>query len=127
MFLCDISLKGLDPSRDPLVDTDGCFFVVILTTAFSWYVGLKVYAGILTYCGTDAKHIPDGGMDGVDYAAYNFALGGKLQWKIPYVHDNFSFIPKFFGWEFNFLSWFNLIVSLFLSLPFLSSRAFFVQ
>ena len=72
------AMIGLDPTRDPLIDTDGCFFVVILSTACSWYAGLKVYAGILAYCGTDPKHIPDGGMDGVDYAGYNFALGGTL-------------------------------------------------
>lgn len=70
-------VQGLDPSRDPLVDTDGCFFVVICATAFSWYLGLIVYGGVLTFCGAAPQHVPNSGMAGVDYAGYNFALGGK--------------------------------------------------
>ena len=70
--------NGLEPERDPILNTDGAFFIVFCTVSMTWFVGIKLYAAALAFLEVDPSHIPDGGMHGWDYAGYNLALAGLL-------------------------------------------------
>mmetsp|Transcript_44814 Transcript_44814/g.90531 ORF Transcript_44814/g.90531 Transcript_44814/m.90531 type:complete len:736 (-) Transcript_44814:264-2471(-) len=67
-----------DHNRDPLAYQEGAFFCVICAVCVSWFVGLKVYALILTMAGAKPKHIPDSGMYGWTFAGYNLVLAGYM-------------------------------------------------
>ena len=84
--------NGRNPNRHPLADQDGAFLTVGACICGSWFLGLKVYAGILTVCGAANKHIPDSGMHNWSFAGYNLALAGVLTfigdwWNIGAVID----------------------------------------
>jgi len=79
---CHLALFGYDNGRsqyrDPLADQDGAAIAVGLCVCGCWFVGLKLYAGILTVCGAANQHIPDSGMHNWTFAGYNLALAGVL-------------------------------------------------
>jgi len=70
--------NGRNPNRDPLAYQDGAFLVVGACVCGIWFVGLKVYALVLTLAHVDPKHVPDSGMYGWTFAGYNLALAGLL-------------------------------------------------
>jgi hypothetical protein len=79
---CHLVLFGFDNGRsryrDPLADQDGAAVTVGLCVCGCWFVGLKLYAGVLTVCGAANQHIPDSGMHNWTFAGYNLALAGVL-------------------------------------------------
>jgi len=78
MFGYDRS-QGADEYRNPLSSQDGAVFIVFMLVVLFWFIGLKLYNGLLSLCG-QTQHRTDAGMPGWTYAAYNLALAGLLTW-----------------------------------------------
>jgi len=79
---------GGNPNRDPLSDQEGAFFVIMSTCAMLWFIGLKIYWWVLFWAGADEKHLPDSGMYGLNFAAYNLILAGLF----TYVCDWYALV-----------------------------------
>jgi hypothetical protein len=79
---CCLSLFGYDngrsPKRSSLTYQGGAFLALGTCECGLWFIGLKVYAGILAVCEAANKHIPDSGMRNWRFAGYNLALAGVL-------------------------------------------------
>ena len=55
--------------RNPLSSQDGAVFIVFMLVVLFWFIGLKLYNGLLSLCG-QTQHRTDAGMPGWTYAAY---------------------------------------------------------
>jgi hypothetical protein len=56
------ALACRSPKRNSLTDQGGAFLALSTCVCGLWFIGLKVYAGILAVCGAANKQIPDSGM-----------------------------------------------------------------
>lgn len=60
--------NGRNPKRDPLAHQDGAFFCCACLISGMWFIGLKLYALVLTKAQVHPNHIPNSGMHNWTYA-----------------------------------------------------------